>query len=189
MCPGWWILMTVETFKTGRNKRLHSGGNKDWLFASFAALIDECKSSNCRTTLQCVHCHHCSGEVLMVTWCMHTHYLSTLWYNFTTITQNIPGLLCVKRLGADWRADAAITANESCEDAAPDNWTFMELGHKNCRDYWWWWLGTRAQTNLREVWSFTITDKLGPYPSWKQLLALLHLSVESIDRLCQTSVK
>ena len=136
--------MTVETFKTGRNKRLHSGGNKDWLFASFAALIDECKSSNCRTTLQCVHCHHCSGEVLMVTWCMHTHYLSTLWYNFTTITQNIPGLLCVKRLGADWRADAAITANESCEDAAPDNWTFMELGHKNCRDYWWWWLGTRA---------------------------------------------
>ena len=45
----------------------------------------------------CVHCHHCSGEVLMVTWCILITYL----HFDTTITQNIPGLLCVKRLGAD----------------------------------------------------------------------------------------
>ena len=130
------------------------------------------------------HCNVCIVIIAVErsSWWPGACILITYLHFETTITQNIPGLLCVKRLGADWRADAAITANESCEDAAPDNWTFMELGHKNCRDYWWWWLGTRAQTNLREVWSFTITDKLGPYPSWKQLLALLHLSVESIDR-------
>ena len=176
--------MTVETFKAGRNKRLHSGGNKDWLFASFAALIDECKSSNCRTTLQCVCIVIIAVE--RSSWWPGACILITYLHFETTITQNIPGLLCVKRLGADWSADAAITANESCEDAAPDNWTFMELGHKNCRDYWWWWLGTRAENESLRSLKFhnTITDKLGPYPSWKQLLALLHLSVESIDRLC-----